>query len=41
VEAEINKVFAEFDDDRSGFIDKKELKIVASTLGVDMNASDL
>lgn len=41
VEAEINKVFAEFDDDRSGFIDKKELKMVAKVLGVDLNAADL
>jgi len=41
VQADINKVFAEFDEDKSGFIDRKELKNVAASLGIDMNAAEV
>jgi hypothetical protein len=41
VQADINKVFAEFDDDKNGFIDRGELKMVAASLGVDLNIAEL
>lgn len=41
VRADIDKIFAEFDDDKSGFIDRGELKMVASSLGVDLNVAEL
>jgi Ca2+-binding EF-hand superfamily protein len=34
-------VFAEFDEDKNGFIDKGELKMVAASLGVDLNVAEL
>ena len=39
--ADINKVFVEFDDDKNGYIDRGELKMVASSLGVDLNIAEL
>jgi len=41
VQADINKVFVEFDEDKSGFIDRGELKKVAASLGIDMNAAEV
>jgi len=41
VQADINKVFTEFDEDKNGFIDRGELKMVASSLGVDLNVAEL
>ena len=41
VVADINKVFVEFDEDKNGYIDRGELKMVASSLGVDLNIAEL
>ena len=41
VQGDINKVFVEFDEDKSGFIDRGELKMVASKLGLDLNAGEV
>lgn len=37
----INKIFATFDKDKSGFIVKDELKMVCQELGVQMNDMDV
>lgn len=34
-------MFIEFDEDKNGFIDRGELKMVASSLGVDLNVAEL
>jgi hypothetical protein len=41
VNADINKVFEQFDKDKSGFIDRGELKMVADSLGVSLDASQV
>merc|ERR1712166_1013481 len=41
VQADINKVFEQFDEDKSGFIDRGELKMVADSLGVSLDASQV
>jgi len=37
----IDKVFASFDVDKSGTVDKHELKAVAQELGLNMNGNDV
>ena len=37
----IDKVFASFDADNSGFVDKHELKAVAQELGLNMNGNEV
>jgi len=41
VKGDINKVFSEFDDDKNGFIDRGELKMVAASLGIDLDVGQV